>query len=280
MPDGKQQLLAALATEMPTKGWLGRMPAAQAWITEGNISQLTQTAAISVIAVRRNPKGAYQGFEILRKAGIPFQSILVDVGSCESQKADIHLCLAAESPWYSAYNLGAALACGNLLIFIDGDGQPDANLIKVYKDLFQTHPQLVAARGRIKISGLTGTQTTGSFELAEDTTLWPLDLDENMAIRAPEFFQLGGFDEAMQGGYGSLDLSIRLFGKNPRFNAQRYAHAAVLEKVGENILSLSDYLTQRHRSWLELNEAMKRYLELYGKFWQANASGETDANCA
>ena len=81
---------------------------------------------------------------------------------------------------------------------------------------------------------------------------------------------MGGFDESLIGGCGALDFSIRLFGRDPNFHCQRYAPLAraVLDEHGEPDLPVKSRLIQRQRSWLQLNDSLKRYLELYAKFWR------------
>lgn len=290
MPGTKtdSSLLELLESSLARHGWLGRMFGIKQWLRGGSLSS-AQAAPVSVVAIRRNLRRdlSYAGFAVLKEEGIPFQSIQVDVLNEEGDIpawgagkscADVHLLLADSAPWYVAFNLGAACAGGEWIVFLDGAATPEAGLLAAYRDIFQAHPETLAARGGVRVPGLEACacQATGSFALAGETELWPLDLDENMAVRAEDFFALGGFDESLIGGYGALDFSIRLFGRTPRFCCQRYAPLAqiALPDRGDPGLPLTDCLIRRQRSWLQLNDSLKRYLELYARFWQEQSGGE------
>lgn len=280
-------LLDLLEASMRKHGWSGRMFGVRQWLRDGRLAS-GDTRPLSVVAIRRHssPASPCSLFDSLQEEGIAFQSILVDVPAEDGQTgselpgaaADMHLVLSAATPWYTAFNLGATCANGELLVFLNGSGRPHSGLLTAYRDMFQTRPETLAARGRLYVPGLEDCdcQVTGSFALSEDTTLWPVDLDENMAVRAETFFALGGFDESLIGGYGALDFSIRLFGRRPDFHCQRHVPQARLAlEASEHLgLPLELYLIQRQRAWLQLNDSLKRYLELYGKFWQEHTREE------
>ena len=289
MSDGSPTpaLLAYIDRCLMCHGWLGRMFGVHRWLLGGTRVN-DRAASISVVAIRHHPMSAmrYTGFAALRMEDIPFQGILIDIVRKESdlptlenrsQDADMHLLFAPDTPWYTAFNVGAACAGGNVIIFINGYAEPSDALLRAYRDAFQTYPETRAARGAIRVPGLEGCdcQVTGSFALAEETEFWPVDLDENMAVLAEDFFALGGFDESLIGGYGALDLSIRLFGRRPEYRCQRYVPKAQLTLVdsSDSGLPFESYLLQRHRAWLELNDSYKRYLGLYASFWQEQCGG-------
>lgn len=275
-----------LAKMMETHGWLGRMYGARAWLTNAAIYD-DQPRSHAMVAIRHNchPDTFYPGFSLVRQEHTPFQAILVDVlpmgGDRQYQPlarpdgVDIHLVLSGHAPWYTAFNLGAACTNAEIVIFVDGAARPEPGFLAAYTSLFSNRPETVAARGRVGVAGLDdcACQVTGSFVLDEQTTSWPVDLDENMAVRSGPFFALGGFDESMIGGYGGLDWSIRLFASNQDFSSQQYARDArtVLELPDGDGLPMQGYLLQRQRSWLQLNDSLKRYLELYARFWQENS---------
>ncbi|MSS27256.1 hypothetical protein FYJ44_04170 [Desulfovibrio sp. PG-178-WT-4] len=280
-------LLELLESSMTMHGWAGRMFGVRQWLRDGSLASM-RTASVSVVVIRRNVQPSFpcDVFELLKKEEVSFQSILVDIpeedhmttsreqGNC----VDAHLVLSSSTPWYTAFNLGAACAGGDLLVFLNGAAMPQTGLLAAYREMFQAHPETLAARGVLHVTGLEdcACQVTGSFALADETVLWPVDLDENMAVRANIFFALGGFDESLIGGYGALDLSIRLFGCKPDFCCQRYAPRAriVLESPEHPGLPLENYLMQRQRAWLQLNDSLKRYLDLYGKFWLEHVNKE------
>lgn len=288
----KTRFLKLLEASLAGHGWPGRMFGARQWLLDGAVAASADAAALSVIAIRRNssPGMRCEAFPALREEGLPFQGILVDVPSAAEETitadaagnaADAHLVLSTGAPWYTAFNLGAACADGTLLIFLNGTARPQAGLLAAYAAVFATHPETVAARGALHFPELDAcaSQVTGSFLLQDGTAFWPVDLDENMAMRAEPFFALGGFDESLIGGYGALDLSIRLFGRNPDICSQRHVPQAAMRVLSPHGLGLpmEEYLIQRQRSWLQLNDACKRYLELYGTFWQEQARGARHA---
>lgn len=287
-PENESPLLQRLHAAMDRRGWRGRMFGARQWLADGDFPPPAGPApALSVILIRRGaaPTAPCEAVALLRREGIPFQCILVDVpthggaGAAPRMEkdSDAHLVLTAGAPWYTPFNLGAMCARGEALLFLNGAALPQPGFLAAYTELFGAHPELAAARGNLDVPGLDGCacQTTGSFILEEKTVFWPVDLDENMAMSAEAFFALGGFDESLIGGYGALDLSIRLFGRRPEFRSQRHLPRAVLRLPGPHGLGLplDEYLLQRQRSWLQLNDACKRYLELYGKFWQEKTRG-------
>lgn len=280
-------LLELMESSMARHGWSGRMFGARQWLRDGRLASMCATS-VSVVAIRRNvrPDSPCDVFDLLKKEDIPFQSILVDIpgegnmitSGAQGKGADVRLVLSSSAPWYTAFNLGAACAGGDLLVFLNGAARPQAGLLAAYRDIFQARPETLTARGVLHIPGLEdcACQVTGSFALADETEFWPVDLDENMAVRTETFFALGGFDESLIGGYGALDFSIRLFGRKPDFCCQRYAPQAriVLEAHADPGLPLENYLLQRQRAWLQLNDSLKRYLELYGKFWLEHSKEE------
>lgn len=265
---------------MRRHGWLGRMYGARRWLLAGSLSPAC-AAPVSVVAIRRHvrPESPCGLFDDLRQDGLAFQRILVDIPQDDDMgaarlpdgHADIHLVIADAAPWYTAFNLGALCASAERIVFLHGAARAHPGLLAAYDEAFRTHPETLTARGVLYVPGLEdcACQVTGSFALREDTALWPTDLDENMAVRAETFFALGGFDESLIGGYGALDFSIRLFGRVPEFACQRHVpQARIALEAPEHLgLPLEPYLMQRQRAWLQLNDSLKRYLELYGKFW-------------
>lgn len=282
-PNMDSPLLELLESAMARHCWPGRMFGVRQWLRGGALSS-TRAAPVSVVVIRRNaqPASSCSAFGLLKEENISFQSILIDIpgeedgtaatAAVQNNGTDAHLVLSSSAPWYTAFNLGAACAGGDLIVFLDGAATPQTGLLAAYSNIFLAHPETLAARGVVHVLGLEGCacQVTGSFALARETEFWPVDLDENMAVRAEMFFALGGFDESLIGGYGALDFSIRLFGRKPDFRSQRYVPQAqtALAAPGDLGLPLKDYLIQRQRSWLQLSDSLKRYLELYGMFWQ------------
>ena len=283
-------LLELLELSFSAHGWSGRMFGARQWLRQGRLAD-ARAASCGVVVIRRpgRPGSPCEIFDALEREGIPFQRILVDVPATEeggatlpaaaqAPLADAHLVLSPDAPWYTALNLGAACAAGELIVFLNGAATPQPGLLAAYRETFQRHPETLAARGVLSVPGLDGCArpVAGSFTLDGGEALWPVDLEENMAVRAATFFDLGGFDESLLGGCGALDFSIRLWGKSPDFRCQRFVPRAklVLNDAEDTALPLEGYLLQRQRAWLQLNDSLKRYLELYGRFWQEHGKEE------
>lgn len=260
-------------------GWQGRLYGLQRWLKAG-LERRMPAGEMNVIAVRDAGKDcdALSFLDDKSCGTILIERADSSAGLPQANPyADVHLLLDAETPILTARNIGAGLSAGKILVFIAGDARPQAGFLQAYEKVFEDFPQTLACRGQILCPYLEEAQAvTGSFRLPDNIDLWPVDLEENMAIRADKFFYHGGFDESMLPGYGALDLSIRVFGEHPDFKLQRYAPFAKLvwDDSDSEGLPFAEYLSLRQRSWLELNETMKTYLGLYAQFWQQNAAKE------
>lgn len=258
-------------------GWQGRLFGLKHWLKGGHAGSFPEKD-FNVVAVRDAGKGA-EGIEKLKDDGCGI--ILVERASPGGEMpranphADIHLLLEAEAPLLTVRNIGAGASDCDTIVFMAGDGLPESGFLQAYREAFASFPGTLACRGQIISRYLDEpAAVTGSFRLPENIEFWPVDLEENMAVKSDVFFKLGGFDEAMLPGYGALDMSIRLFGIQPDFFLQRHVPGAKLawEDSSPDGLPFADYLSVRQRSWLELNETMKTYLSLYARFWQERAA--------
>ena len=139
-------LLELLESSMTMHGWAGRMFGVRQWLRDGSLASM-RTASVSVVAIRRNvqPDSPCDVFDLLKKEDIPFRSVLVDIpeeddmttSGAQGNGADVHLVLSSSAPWYTAFNLGAACAGGDLLVFLNGTATPQAGLLAVYRGIFQ-----------------------------------------------------------------------------------------------------------------------------------------------
>lgn len=269
-------------------GWQGRLFGLDHWLKAGIVKPASgdapHKAGISVIAVG-NAGGNADALQDLPRDNC--ELILAQRAGSELPQpnacADIHLVVDAETPLLTARNIGAGVSSGAMLIFLPADSSPQAGFVDAYAHAFSQYPDAFALRGSIISEGLDDPAAiTGNFRLPDDIDFWPLDLEENMAIRAQTFFEMGGFDEALPAGYGALDLSIRMFGKYPDFARQRHAPEAriVWQDAEAHGLPFAEYLSLRQRSWLTINENMKRYLDLYARFWQEHAHAGLEASHA
>lgn len=257
-------------------GWEGRLFGVHKWLRDCTVYHDRETP-VKVVMLQR-PDQPCRALPALAREKTRCTTILVQLGDGEKEGGvtpDIHISLGAATPIATARNIGAALVGTGLLIFIDAGVIPGSGFINSYVSQFEKYSTLLAARGRIACPGMdTPAAITGCFTLPDDIEFWPVDLDENMAVRSETFFACGGFDEALESGYSALALSIRLFGQTPDFTSQRHIPGALVRWGDESLreLPFGEYFFQRQRSWMELNQTMKGYLELYAHFWQQNAS--------
>ncbi len=115
----------------------------------------------------------------------------------------------------AARNLGAARACGELLLFIDADCVAAPNLVAEH---LAQH-----ARGHQAVGGAYAPATPGFWALCDHLTSYtpfvpealpgprPYLLSGNLSISARLFAQVGGFDERFGGAAGEdLEFGLRL----------------------------------------------------------------------
>jgi GT2 family glycosyltransferase len=138
-----------------------------------------------------------------------------------------------------AMNLGAALARGELLVFLDDDARPFEDFLEAYRRLFALADAPLAACGQILQPWDEGPSDApggdaGNFNFA---SRHPGELvgvmAGNFAVRRSVFLEVGGMDEAFRGGAYRCDAEVgfRLLartGRRVRFEpsaAVRHLHA-------------------------------------------------------
>lgn len=177
---------------------------------------------------------------------------------------DLRLKLACATSWVCARNLAALCANAGVLIFLEAGFLPDPGLVDAYLDCL-CHDTL-AARGRARGQAAP----LGAFfrsDLGMRDVPWALDRNENMAINAGIFYQLGGFDETMPPGAESLELSCRILELFPAADSQYYcALASGQDKSPNRNLSEAalDALNARfENSMTDCEKYWRRQLELH-----------------
>ncbi len=112
-------------------------------------------------------------------------------------------------------NVGAQIANGDVLVFLDDDGVPASDFVehhvRAHRDL-----DIVAARGRIfpKTPSVYN-QIAPRYDLGEESIPSPIDAEANASFDREVFESVGGFDEDIFGHEG-LELTARLLERHDR----------------------------------------------------------------
>lgn len=133
--------------------------------------------------------------------GVELEVVVADDGSSDGSADLIH----QSHPWVTvvrqenqgpaaARNLGAAVATGDYLLFVDSDDLPYGTWIATFADLVATPDIGVAGCGARKIDGNTG-ETLDI--LPDGGSMW---VAGTAAVRRDVFKQIGGYDAALKFG--------------------------------------------------------------------------------
>lgn len=117
-----------------------------------------------------------------------------------------------------ARNAGAALAKGEILVFMDDDAVADYYFLERILDFFDTHPEAAAVGGRIipkyipkepKWMSYYVSSLVGNFDYSKEMTVFAegkYPLESNMAVRKNLFDIIGGFSSFLPGVKGKLRI--------------------------------------------------------------------------
>ena len=255
---------------------------------------------VSVIIATRNRANAleYYALSSLSKKSIPTQELLVIDSSdndysrmiCETRKESLRSSLvwirAKRAGSASQRNLGATLAKGGILFFIDDDSELEADAIKVIMESF-ADPSIAGVGLPIRNFQKTGMPKANILiRILYYESLWPKRRTINaatvnsigamdwagpadwlsgcsMAVRRDAFFNAGGFDEGLEtfGGYAlgeDIELSHRLKlsgGSLMIADSSGMYHHSVLGGRPDSDNAISLLLYNRYRIWRSLRSA-------------------------
>lgn len=123
-----------------------------------------------------------------------------------------------------ARNVGAKIARGDIIVFVDDDGITCANSIRALVDVLDD-PRIVAVRGRAE--PFPGQDTPTHYNPGGRPIPRFIDLEGMSAWRRKEFNAAGGFNVLLVGHEG-IDLTARIV-KTHGYDAFRYEPTAVLQ---------------------------------------------------
>ncbi len=143
-----------------------------------------------------------------------YEVILVNNGDLDERSLDdfdlYYIALDQNYGPSYARNVGAQIAKGEILAFLDDDAIAEknwlANIARSFEDT-----DIVALRGKIrpKRKNNVFNRVAFHYDLGSEVMPWFLDIEGNSAVRASAFIAANGFNEAIFGAEG-LDLSSRL----------------------------------------------------------------------
>ena len=173
----------------------------------------------------------------------------------------------------AARNLGAQLAKGELLAFLDSDDLWLPDKISAHVSYMNAHPKVGISFARVELIATEGT-TTNKFTNNITDTLQPQDLfysnptvtTSNLVIRKSIFQDLNGFDESMQ--YNEdIDLLFRLSIQN---NWKIESIDQVLVQYRLHSSGLSSTLMKMEEGWVILmNKARQKAPYLVDEHYSA-----------
>ncbi|WP_320005701.1 glycosyltransferase [Maridesulfovibrio sp.] len=208
-----------LAKRLIKNNFLGRQFAYGQLGPEIAHSPLAAKPSASLIVVLNDPDpDLYNALKSIVKYREPVELVLVHNNSRPPAEepllelAHTKIVLQKTTSEHCARNIGALCANSPLLIFISDKVIPEAQLVKVYVNHFSTN-KFLAARGKVMGQDDFSEPYFGHLAGSNTRHSWALDLDENMAITAEAYFEVGGFDESLPEGYVALNMSIQLLTK-------------------------------------------------------------------
>jgi len=182
---------------------------------------------LNKVELLRQTLAALRGQDLGRPGA--WEVVVVDDGSSDGTAAY----LGAQSDWHSpelrvvrpprnvgraaARNLGAAVAGGDFLLFLDDDIVAPAGLLSAHLDLLTTRPDCgtigyaVTAPDLIDAPHFFYIDTRGVARLSAGPAPARFFVTQNAAVPRAAFLAVGGFDEGFSGyGFEDMEVAFRL----------------------------------------------------------------------
>ncbi len=180
------------------------------------------SASVIIVTYKIEPEEFRKTLEALDSQGRKdFEVVVVDNGnSWEIEKAlqecsqvSYYLKLKKNYGLNIARNVGAQVAQGEILIFLDDDGVPAENFIdghlRIYKE-----KDAVAARGKVvpKNPQSILNKITAHYDLGDKPFPYLINTEGNSSVKRKLFLKIEGVDESLSGagGHEGAEISYRL----------------------------------------------------------------------
>lgn len=229
--------------------------------------------SIIVISWRLHPD-TIKNFEVLKKQrDTNFELIFVDNGGNENEFdvlkpfVNTYLRLKRNAGAYLARNIGSVFAQADKLLFLEDDGIPQDDFVEAHLDIFRNY-NIVALRGvYLPKSDNPSNKVQKHYDLGEIPVPYYLNLEGNLSIKSTDFFEVGGFADKIQYGYGGADLAYRLKIKYPEGEPNWYfPQPKIYHDYTKNSSDLESKIQKQESSLAKLIEkypGFEKFLEYY-----------------
>jgi len=234
-PNGYPEQSNELGRKLAERGWDRKLALYRKFFEHVDYLQQVAAPAISVVVVswRLHPDTIKSFESLTRQRNEHFELIFVDNGGppgefdCLKPYIDTYIRLNQNTGAYLARNFGAVFATGRILLFLDDDGIPAADILRSYHEAFDEY-EAVAVRGSIWPKDRNAPPYTEHLHYGDRPFPYFSCQEGNTAYRAPLFYMAGGWDDKIILGGAGLDLSRRLLDVEPDMRKQIYWPKAVL----------------------------------------------------
>jgi NADH/NAD ratio-sensing transcriptional regulator Rex len=250
------------------KDWCSKKHIYSSVINDINIISNILEPSVSVIVISwRFHPDTLKSVQILQKQRDQnFELIFVNNGANKKdfeplfQYIDTYIELNNNTGAYLARNIGAVFSQAPILIFLEDDGIPDIEFIKMHKIAHELH-------NPISVRGVCLPKTENELNkyaihyfLGESVFSHFVDLEGNSSYSAKEFFEVGGWDDEIIFGGGGPELAIRLYEKYDDIKKQIYwPYAIILHDYALNDKHFKDKKEKQRAS-------LKRFREKYSEW--------------
>lgn len=200
-----------------------------------NLKEVNDPAlSIVVISWRFHPDNLKSFMILDKQRDKNFELIFVDNGGrpgefeCLKPYIDTLIRLNTNTGAYLARNVGAAFAKAPILLFLEDDGIPEANLVEAHLSLFDEY-DIIACRGvYIPKTDNPLNKMQGHYYISDKEYPTFAHVEGNTSYRADTFFKAGGWDDEIMFGGGGLELYFRLLQVDPDKRKQIYSPRPII----------------------------------------------------
>ncbi|MDD3050187.1 MAG: glycosyltransferase [Candidatus Cloacimonetes bacterium] len=242
-------------------GWLSKKKLYSDEISNLQFSHVPTDTMISVIVISwKYDDSVRANLQIIKNQISDYAELIFVNNGCHAPEmialksyASVYIELLHNKGAYLARNIGALFADSPILLFLDDDAYPSADLIKSHLDLHRKY-DIIALRGRI-LPQTTGTLKPAHYDLGEKTFPMFSDVEGNTSYNATVFYKVGGWDDDLIMGGGGVDLSIRIFKLYPEYHKQIYSP---LPLIYHDFVKQPEQQTNKIKTQQESRERLRR----------------------